>query len=619
MFNKLIKEKNNLIILTFIFITYVFISYLKSVNSLSDIGREIYIPWQMLEGKLLYKDLLNIFGPLAYQFNALIMSIFGVKFSVLNVAGFINSYIILITTYFISSEFLNKKFSLLISIFIIIAAIFQYSNFNYNLTYSYSMVYGLNFYLLSILCLIKYFKNNIIDKSNFLLYCASFCLGISVACKYDFIPFVFFVFVLFLYKKIKFKVILKCALLFLLPIIFSYSILLIQGVSFQDLYNAFLLTNKMAHAKSIKTFYCTTTGMFLDKAGLNKLLFNMFSWIIVFINFYFMLFFNDLINKKLKKYKLLSLSLKIFMIFLFCFLVSSILNIKYPYFAYFMTVEGILNTTYSLFIKLKTILLALKTPILLNITIFAYSVKFNSLPTLMIILFILKFKQLKNNIPFLILLSATLVSLIKVFYKMHIGCYTAFALPLFCITFVYLLTNLSIKYFKKQYIEKIIISFIVLFSFVFSINNIKFFLDTNCLIDFNNIKIYTTCRDGKLIQEEVYQISKLTNKNDTVIIMPEGHILNLLSNRKSDDFYHTFVPSHTDFLEEDKIIEHFKYKMPKLIVINNRTTKDYGPEYLCKDYGKKICSWVKENYEIKSIVNKDEPKIEYINYIRKKN
>ena len=101
--------------------------------------------------------------------------------------------------------------------------------------------------------------------------------------------------------------------------------------------------------------------------------------------------------------------------------------------------------------------------------------------------------------------------------------------------------------------------------------------------------------------------------------MPEGHILNLLSNRKSDDFYHTFVPSHTDFLEEDKIVEHFKIKMPKLIVTNNRTTKEYGPEYLCKDYGQKICSWVKENYEIKSIVNKDEPNIEYINYIRKKN
>lgn len=42
-----------------------------------DFGRELYIPWQLTEGKVLYRDIAHLFGPLSTHFNAAVFSLFG--------------------------------------------------------------------------------------------------------------------------------------------------------------------------------------------------------------------------------------------------------------------------------------------------------------------------------------------------------------------------------------------------------------------------------------------------------------------------------------------------------------------------------------------------------------
>ncbi|MFQ8625165.1 MAG: hypothetical protein ACLSA2_01150 [Candidatus Gastranaerophilaceae bacterium] len=54
---------------------------------LIDFGREVYYPERILEGKILYKDLFNIYGPLSYQINALLYKIFGASFQHYTVQG----------------------------------------------------------------------------------------------------------------------------------------------------------------------------------------------------------------------------------------------------------------------------------------------------------------------------------------------------------------------------------------------------------------------------------------------------------------------------------------------------------------------------------------------------
>ena len=88
------------IIFAFLIVLFAFFGHNQG-SFLTDIGREVYLPWQMLEGKVLYKDLFNVYGPLGYQINALAYWLFGTSTNTLYFMGFLNSTIISFCTYLI--------------------------------------------------------------------------------------------------------------------------------------------------------------------------------------------------------------------------------------------------------------------------------------------------------------------------------------------------------------------------------------------------------------------------------------------------------------------------------------------------------------------------------------
>ena len=48
-------------------------------DPLVDFGRELYVPWQLWQGRVLYRDVAHFNGPLSAYFNALLYLIFGVS------------------------------------------------------------------------------------------------------------------------------------------------------------------------------------------------------------------------------------------------------------------------------------------------------------------------------------------------------------------------------------------------------------------------------------------------------------------------------------------------------------------------------------------------------------
>ena len=102
-------KKYNLaqLLLIFTVCLVLFVLYFgKQGAYMVDVGREAYIPWQMLQGKLLYKDIYNVYGPLGYQINTVAYALFGVHLNTLYFMGFLNSLIILFSTFYISKLFL---------------------------------------------------------------------------------------------------------------------------------------------------------------------------------------------------------------------------------------------------------------------------------------------------------------------------------------------------------------------------------------------------------------------------------------------------------------------------------------------------------------------------------
>src|SRR5437773_9136736 len=46
-------------------------------DPIADFGRELYVPWQLAQGKSLYRDIAYFNGPLSPYFNSLLFRVFG--------------------------------------------------------------------------------------------------------------------------------------------------------------------------------------------------------------------------------------------------------------------------------------------------------------------------------------------------------------------------------------------------------------------------------------------------------------------------------------------------------------------------------------------------------------
>ena len=175
---------NKYILLLGIFCTLALIVFCGHYNNiLLDIGREVYYPEQILNGKVLYKDLFNIYGPFSYLFNALLYKILGIKLGALYFAGIVSSYLLVFGGYSLARKYLSELLSFCAGIFIIISGVCAVHIFNYTLPYSYAMLYGATGALYSVLFLIKYKENN----NTGYFYLSALLGGFCVANKYDFI------------------------------------------------------------------------------------------------------------------------------------------------------------------------------------------------------------------------------------------------------------------------------------------------------------------------------------------------------------------------------------------------------------------------------------------------
>ena len=141
-----------------------------------DSFREAYIPSQVINGQVLYKNIFTIYTPFAYLFNALIFKILGVNLQALYFVGIIVTIAILNFVFAIANKFMNKTYSLSIIFFLIAVSVLSPNVFNFIFPYSYGMLYGLLFILISIYFALK-------DKFQLAYLMYSF----AICSKYEFI------------------------------------------------------------------------------------------------------------------------------------------------------------------------------------------------------------------------------------------------------------------------------------------------------------------------------------------------------------------------------------------------------------------------------------------------
>lgn len=145
MFFEKYKSKIYPFILIAIYALFIFLSWGKWGHFLADSFREAVIPQALLDGKVLYSEITNLYPPLAYQLNALLYLIFGNSLNTLYIASILCSVSVLSVIYKLAKEYASD-----FTAFIIVLSAMEIFVFRVNILnsaswifpYSYSFLYA---------------------------------------------------------------------------------------------------------------------------------------------------------------------------------------------------------------------------------------------------------------------------------------------------------------------------------------------------------------------------------------------------------------------------------------------------------------------------------------------
>jgi hypothetical protein len=88
----------------------------------------------------------------------------------------------------------------------------------------------------------------------------------------------------------------------------------------------------------------------------------------------------------------------------------------------------------------------------------------------------------------------------------------------------------------------------------------------------------------------------------TVAVMPEGVMMNVLSQRHTSLRYINFMPPEVLLFGEDRMLADLAAHPPDRIVLVHKDTSEYGVPYFGRDYGGRLMAWIHANYSAEALI-----------------
>jgi hypothetical protein len=552
------------------------LSWLKWPDLLIDYGRELYVPWQITKGKVLYADINHLYGPFSNYFNAFLFQIFGTGISTL---AYFNIVIVIFITsiiyILIKSSFGELTATAAGIYFLVIFAFSQYtgiSNYNFVCPYSHEITYGIFLFFLALFL----FKKYIADPRTIYASLIGFFLGLIFLTKVEifvagFISILFGLIFIFwqLPPPHPRKHLLNLIFFFLLPIFafctyFSFHMPIIDAlISIMASYK-----NIFIGALAGNIYYLHISGFDNPSQSINL----MFKGTLAYLTYFmFIGFISYLFTRSIKK-----------------------------------------KPVYGAIIIIITILILILSVGIFSISWFdiarPYPVFIFGLLAYLIINLIIKREDktfIARNLPFTLLVIFSLFLLLKIILNVHLYHYGfALAMPaalVMVILMLYYIPDLISRWGNKT----VAMSFAGLFIFLtllFYFNYTKHLYDIkNYPIAYGRDRLLTFNEElfgyGPIINKTLAYIDKSMSKNDTFIVMPDGVMLNYLVRRNNPSRYFEFTPNFVEAMGEDKIINEISLNPPSFIILSKKDTSEHGAQCFGVNYALNIYSWITDNYD----------------------
>jgi 4-amino-4-deoxy-L-arabinose transferase-like glycosyltransferase len=556
------------------------VSWLKWCDPIIDFGRELYIPWALCQGKILYKDInMFFYGPLSYYLNALFFAIFGTHIN--TIIGFNLVFICLMAflLYKITKAASNAvcAFFSVLSFIILFAfpRYFPILNDNFVTPYSHAATHGITLSLLALYLVSKYLSTRRMAYACL----AWFICGLVLLTKVELFLGLFTAMILawvLMYRaecptaKVMLAHFTVCSALLVLPLLLA-GVYIAQSSAFpaaiSHILNPYFLIFHKGHSFS----HLLTNIMGTDQplANANR----MFFWLGIYL------------------------------------LVGLI-------------IIGANHFLYALRRKTKSFLLPAVLGGLMTIPVIYATMRgglpyldyFLPLPLITISYIIYCLAKLRKSeqhsaewckdISSLSFSVFALVLLVRLFFNARIIHYGFFlALPGYLILlrlFFDRLPALMKRVSGSATIGMIpiaVLSLCVLWSYfdrslgLYRIINYPIKSGSEVIKTFDP----NLAETGSVIQESINMIEGVVGQGKTMTAFPEGLMFNYLTRTQSASPYTAFLPTFFAVFG-DTILESLQERPPDFVLLVERSTPEHGYAYFGVDYAAEVVQWIRKNY-----------------------
>jgi hypothetical protein len=576
----------------FIMAIMLWISWEKWGDTIIDTGRELYIPWQLSEGKVLYRDVfVNQYGPLSSYINAALFAIFGVRLMTLHifnilltmgVAAYIYRIFYKASGIFVATVNAAIFFSLFAFSDLTGLGIFNFvSPYAYAVTYSLALSLGVHYFLE------KYGHS----RSRLDIFIAGVLLGLAFLCKYE--AFVAMsvcsvICLLFIYRpdKAHRRKIVGTWLA-------GISGFVIPSLGFLAYFSRFMpasqaLSSMMLQYRQIfdmrvidNNFYRTVSGTLDIKQSLVEI-----GWSLILYDFLALL-------GLLCAFLILKLPQKTLRIAATIIIVSGFLAA--------IVVYARSQPYFWMQISLRSLPLVL----CVAVGVHAYGFYKNR-----------HHDRLAENKSLIVFALFSLGFLAKIGLNVHTMQYGfILAMPATLIG-SWLLIDAYPKYGETKlpgarwvlvsiglvFLFGIVLSHFYLSSFSYAQKQLPVGEKNDRLITWHSgamngfeCSFTTTYERGVRFKETLDELKKLLKPDDTLLVIPEGALFNYLTRHRNPTPYTSFILGDLVMFDESSMVSDLKQHSPDYIVIADRDLRIYG-ETFGKDVGQIIMAWVNRNY-----------------------
>ena len=577
-FRQIITNVSSLCILLAIGFFMLFVSWRRWSLIILDFGRELYIPWKLSMGGVLYRDVyVDHYGPFSPYLNAFLFKMFGVNIMTLE---FFNMGVVIIITYCIYRFFrhtANPVTAMMTAATFLSIFAFKFPNYNYITPYAYALTHGIALSFFSILAFHQYIKK----QNTFWVVVIGLLIGTIFLTKLE----VFFAsmaaigtgfIVLWHVEQFPLRKIIKVSAILFFSLLLPAAVFTVYFSFFMPFQEALLsiLTQYrqlFETAVTSNVFYLTTTGRIASLFYLGKIL--------LVTGWYVLLFF----------------------------LVWSVAHL----------VERISSTYYRMIIMIVAAASALFLLYFMNQVPWNWldvriPFAFQVVVAVMGILYgITIWKSRKDKgkalsaLPMLVFIIFAFVMVWKIILRVTLNVYGfALTMPATLVVvagLVYHVPRLAAKNAQSTTFIRALSIILVSMFLVMEIGVVSdAYLFRNYLIDTGKEKIIThdavLNMEGPVIDATLKKINETIKPKENFLVIPEGILLNYLTRRESPSPYTAFLLGDLVMHHEDKMVERLSRRLPDYVILIDRSVGEWGFKKFGVDTGTKISGWVIKNY-----------------------